>query len=287
MALAYDRLKAWPFRDVEQTYDEKDTILYALGIGLGGDPTDPGQLRFVYERELEPLPTMPVVLGHPGFFLSEPEAGVDWKKLLHGEQRVTLHAPLPSAGRVVSTNRVEEIVDKGEGRGALVYTVRETRDAGSGALLATQNSTLFLRGDGGFGGPAGPVKPVHTVPDGAHDDEMSFRTLPQAALIYRLSGDRNPIHADPEIAAQAGFDRPILHGLCTFGIAGYALMRTLCESQPARVRHLEVRFSRPVFPGETITTRIWREGEGKAAFRCFVDERDVVVIDNGYCEYAA
>jgi acyl dehydratase len=285
MSLNYEALLHWPFEEIQQTYTEKDSILYGLGLGLGADPIDADQLRFVYEEGLEALPTMAVVLGYPGFYLRDPASGVDWKRVVHGEQGLVLHRPLPPAATVRSLNRVESIVDKGEGRGALIYATRETRDAPTGELLCSTTSTVFCRGDGGFGGPSGPLRAVHPVPETAPDHVVSTPTLPQAALIYRLSGDRNPLHADPRVAADAGFERPILHGLCTYGIASCAVLGAVAGLEPQRLKRFDVRFSAPVIPGETITTSIWREGSGRAAFRCRVTERDVTVIDNGYCEF--
>lgn len=287
MTLEYETLLHWPFADIEQSYDERDTILYALGLGIGETPTDPDQLRFVYENGLAALPTMAVTLGYPGLYLSDPRTGVDWKRMLHGEQGLVVHRPLAPSGRIVSTNRVEAIVDKGEGKGALVYTTREQRDADTGEPVVTLTSTAFCRTDGGFGGPSGPVKEPHPVPEGEPDVVVDSATLPQAALIYRLSGDRNPIHADPQVASEAGFDRPVLHGLCTYGIAGHAVLGALCAYRPERLRRLDVRFSAPVFPGDTISTAVWREGAGRAAFRCSVAARSAIVADNGYVEYEA
>lgn len=285
MSLNYEALLSWPFEEIEQTYTEKDSILYALGIGLGFDPLDRGQLRFVYEDGLKALPTMAVVLGNPGFYLSDPASGVDWKRVVHGEQRLVLHRPLPPAGTVRSITRVDSIVDKGEGRGALIYASRETRDATTGQPICTTTSTVFCRADGGFGGPSGPVPAVHQVPDREPDHLVSIPTVPQAALIYRLSGDLNPLHADPAVADGAGFERPILHGLCTYGIAGYGVLGSLTGCEPRRLRRLDARFSAPVIPGETVTTAIWREGPGRAGFRCRIVDRDLTVIDNGYCEF--
>jgi acyl dehydratase len=285
MPLNYEALLAWPFEEIEQTYTAKDSILYALGIGLGSDPVDRGQLRFVYEQGLEALPTMAVVLGNPGFYLSDPATGVDWRRVVHGEQRLVLHSPLPPAATVRSLTKIDSIVDKGEGRGALVYASRETRSATTGELISTSTSTIFCRADGGFGGPTGPVQAVHELPDREPDHIVSMNTVPQAALIYRLSGDYNPLHADPDVAGGAGFERPILHGLCTYGIAGYGVLETLMASDPRQLKRLDARFSAPVLPGETITTAIWRQGPGRASFRCRVDARDATVIDNGYCEF--
>jgi len=284
MAIDYQRLKNWPFPDVEQTYRAKDTMLYALGLGFGADPMDTDQLRFVYEEGLKALPTMAVVLGYTGQWAKNPETGIDWKLVLHGEQGLVIHKPLPAAGTVVGRTVIEEIVDKGAGKGALIYSRRDIRDRESGELLASLASTSFLRGDGGFGGPSGPTKPVHELPQRAPDLTCDIPTLPQSALIYRLSGDYNPLHADPAIAKAAGFPRPILHGLCTFGVAGHALLRSLCGYDPARFKSMQVRFSSPVFPGETVRTEIWREGRGRFGFRCRIVERDIVAINNGLAE---
>lgn len=287
MAINYERLKNWPFPEVEHSYRAKDTILYALGLGFGADPMDRDQLRFVYEEGLRALPTMATVLAYPGQFAKNPESGIDWKRVVHGEQSVVIHKPLLPAATVVGRTVVEEIVDKGAGKGALLYTRRDVRDKETGDLLASLRSTSFLRGDGGFGGPSGPTRPPHALPERAPDVVCDIATLPQAALIYRLSGDYNPLHADPEIATAAGFPRPILHGLCTFGIAGHALLRTLCAYDPARLTRMDVRFSAPVYPGETVRTEIWRDGQGRAGFRCRVAARDAVVINNGLAEFAA
>jgi acyl dehydratase len=284
MAIDYDKLKAWRFRPVEQLYTARDTILYALGLGLGADPMDEDQLRFTFEEAegFAALPTMPVVLGSPGFWSRDPESGITWQKVLHGEQAIELHGPVPPEATITATNRIVEVIDKGEGRGALIYLEREIADAG-GALIATLASTTFARADGGFGGPTGPVKPVPALPERAPDAAMEWPTLPQAALVYRLSGDPNPLHASPAVARAAGFDRPILHGLCTLGIAGWSVLRTMCGGDPARLRSLGLRFSAPVVPGETIRTEMWRDGE-VVSFRALVGER--VVLNNGYARIA-
>ena len=285
MAIDYDKLKNWDFGEIEQTYTTKDSILYALGLGLGADPMDERQLRFVYEDGMAALPTMSVVLGYPGFWLKDPETGVDWVKVLHGEQGIIVHKLLPAEGTVVGKTRVTEIIDKGEGRGALILSERDVVDKASGDLLATLTSTTFARGDGGFGGPEGPSPKPHALPERDADEVCDLPTLPQAALIYRLSGDFNPLHADPKVAVAAGFERPILHGLCTLGVAGHALLKTACGYDPARFKSMALRFSAPVYPGETIRTEIWRD-DGVVSFRSSVVERDVVVLNNGRAEVA-
>jgi acyl-CoA dehydrogenase len=219
MAINYAELRARSFDDIEHHYSVKDSILYALSLGLGQNPLDPRQLRYVYEDNIVALPTMAVVLASPGFWLKAPDTGVDWPKVLHGEQGLAIHRTLPAQGQVVGRLRIDDVIDKGAGRGALLYTTRELLDAESGALLCSLTSTTFLRGDGGFGGPSGPVRPPHPTPEGPPDAHFDWALAPNAALLYRLNGDFNPIHADPAVAGTAGFDRPILHGLASFATA--------------------------------------------------------------------
>ena len=279
----HEALKAWSFTDVRQSFTKRDTMLYALGLGLGADPTDRNQLRFAYERDLAALPTMAVVLGGPGMWLRDPRLRTDWKRLLHGEQGLTLLRPLPVEGTVIGRTRLTGVVDRGAEKGAFVFTERDVIEASSGERLALLQSTSVLRGDGGFGGPSGPTPVPHALPTRPPDFAVDLPTLPQAALIYRLSGDMNPLHADPEIATAAGFSRPILHGLCTFGVAGHALLKGCCGYQPERFKSMRARFSSPVYPGETIHTEIWRDGS-TVSFRASVIERGVVVLNNGHAE---
>ncbi|CAN5224768.1 MaoC/PaaZ C-terminal domain-containing protein [soil metagenome] len=285
MTIQYEALKQRHFDDIVQSYGTRDTLLYALGVCCGSIPDDERDLKFVYEEGLQALPTMAAVMCTPGFWLKEPDTGVDWKQVLHGEQSVVIHRPLQPAGRLVGRPQIEDIIDKGHGRGALIYVKRELRDAETRELVATVRLTSFARGDGGFGGPSGPVKPVHALPATAPDDVCELPTWDHSALLYRLNGDYNPLHADPAIARAAGFSRPILHGLCTYGVVGHALVRTLCDNDASRLQQMDVRFSTPVYPGETLRTEIWREGPGRAGFRCRVVERDVVAIDNGLMLY--
>lgn len=285
MPIDYERLLNWPFPDLEHTYTDRDTILYALGLGLGADPLDMDQLQFVYEDGLKALPTMAVVLGYPGFWLKDPATGADWKKVLHGEQGVQIFKPLPAAATVIGRTRVTSIVDKGADKGALLFSERDVFDKATGDLLCRLTGTSFLRGDGGFGGPSGPVPEPHKLPERAPDLEVALPTIPQAALIYRLSGDYNPLHADPRVAATAGFKAPILHGLCTFGVVGHALVKAIGGYKPESLKRMDARFTSPVYPGETIVTEIWR-GEGAVSFRAKVRERDLVVLANGRAEFA-
>lgn len=289
----YAALKARPFPDIVQTYTEKDSMLYALGIGLGYDPLDERQLQYVYEKSLKALPTMAAVLGYPGFWVKEPDTGIDWVRVLHGEQAITIHRPLPAAATVVGKLAIKAIVDKGKDRGALLLQERTLHEQASGALLATVSSLTFARGDGGFseregngpkGGDPAPPPPPKT-PETAPEKTCDLPTLPQAALIYRLSGDYNPLHAEPAIATAAKFPRPILHGLASYGVAGHAILRTYCDYDPARLKALSVRFSAPVYPGETLRTEMWRTGN-RVQYRARVLERDVVVLSNGVAEVA-
>ncbi len=282
MAIDYKKLKAWPFPDLEHDYSARDTILYALGLGCGADPMDAQDLRFVYEDGLVAFPTLAVVLGYPGFWLKNSDTGVDWRKILHGEQGLTLHAPLPASGRVIGRTRITEIVDKGD-KGGLLFSERAVVDKASGALLATLRSTTVLRGDGNFGGPPVPVPQPHALPAREPDAHLDLATLPQAALIYRLSGDYNPLHADPRIAIAAGFKRPILHGLCTYGVAARAVVKLCCADDPRSLCRFDVRFSSPIYPGETIRTEIWRDGAA-ISFRARAVERDIIVLNNGRAE---
>lgn len=291
MAIEYAKLKAWSFRDVEQSYSEKDSMLYALGLGVGYDPMDEQQLSFVYEKNLKVLPTMAVVLGYPGFWMKDPASGIDWVRIVHGEQFLRLHRPLPAAGTVVGRSRIRALVDKGRDKGALVVQERSLHDKMSGELLATLEHVTFCRGNGGFseladngpkgGDPPPPAKPA--TPDSAPDATCDLPTLPQAALIYRLCADPNPLHAEPVVAKTAGFPRPILHGLATYGVAGHAILKTYCSYDPARLKSLGVRFSAPVFPGETIRTEMWRRGNA-LQFRARVLERDLIVLSHGTAE---
>ncbi|GGC63187.1 MaoC/PaaZ C-terminal domain-containing protein [Chelatococcus reniformis] len=285
MPIDPERLLNWPFEDLEHTYTARDTILYALGLGLGADPLDEAQLRFVYEENLAALPTMAVVLGYPGFWVKDPATGVDWKKVLHGEQGLEVFKPLPAEGTVIGRTRVTGIIDKGAGKGALLLSDRDVIDKKSGDLLCRVSGTSFLRGDGGFGGSSGPAPAPHAMPERAPDLSVSIPTLPQAALIYRLSGDYNPLHADPKVAAAGGFKAPILHGLCTYGVAGRALLQAVGGSKPESLRRMDVRFTSPVYPGETIVTEIWKGEGGAVSFRAKVAERDVVVLNNGRAEF--
>jgi len=280
MTIEPDRLLAWTL-DARHAYTARDTKLYALGMGLGADPIDPMQLRFVCDRDLRALPTLPVVLGYTSGWLAGAKQAIDAPKVVHGEQGLVIHRLPDPAGEVTSHLIVDEVVDKGEGRGALIYTKREIADAATGEAIATSYSTTFCRGDGGFGGSTGRDRPVISVPARPADTSIDWKTLPQQALIYRLSGDYHMLHSDPEYARAAGFPRPILHGLCTYGIAGWMLTASECAGDPARLKELWARFSAPVFPGETIRLDLWRETD-RVIFEASVEARSAKVLAQGY-----
>ncbi len=267
----------------ESNYRTEDSILYALALGFGADPTDSDQLQFVYEQNIRTLPTMNLVVGYPGFWLKEPKYQVEWQKVLHAEEKLIIHQPLPPAGAVVGETFVDEIVDRGADRGAFIYQRKEVRGETDGVLFAEVLSNTLARGDGGFGGTAKPRAQPPAVPERKPDAVCDLATLPQQALLYRLCGDMNPLHADPAIARGAGFDRPILHGRATMGVAQHAVLKTACDYDPARLKSLSVRFSAPFLPGETLRTELWSDGSD-VYFRSRSLERDVVVLNNGHAE---
>ncbi|MBI4191805.1 MAG: MaoC family dehydratase N-terminal domain-containing protein [Betaproteobacteria bacterium] len=292
MTIDCNKLKSWPFGAVEQTYTDKDTMLYALSVGLGADPLDENQLKFVYEKNLQVLPTMANVLAYPGNWMRDPAAGIDWLRVVHGEHTMRLHKPLPAAGTIIGRTRITGVVDKGVGKGALLLRQREIFDQANGALLATLEQVSFCRGDGGYsanGGADGkqisdpPPPAPHELPKTDPQIVCDLPTLPQMALIYRLCADRHLLHADPAVARAAGFPRPILHGLGTLGVAGHALLKCCCGYDPAKLRSLRLRFSAPVYPGETIRMEMWKNG-AVVSFRARVVERDIIVLNNGYAE---
>ena len=269
------------FRTIRHTYSAKDCILYALGVGMGMDPLDEDCLPFLYEDGLKVLPSQAVIMAHPGFWAREDETGLDWVKVLHAGQEIILHKPFPASGTVKATTRVTEVIDKGDRIGALIVSDRVVRDVETGEELSTLITTILARGDGGFGGERKQTARPDAVPVKEPDEICDLPTLRQQALLYRLSGDYNPLHAVPEIARNAGFREPILHGLCTLGVATHALMKTCCDYDPDRFKRMRLRFSAPVYPGDTIRTEIWRDG-AEVAFRCKSLEQDKIVINNGY-----
>ncbi|CAO3363533.1 MaoC/PaaZ C-terminal domain-containing protein [Azospirillum palustre] len=268
------------------SWTERDVMLYALGVGAGvsslassgANSMDEKELPFVYERGLKVLPTFPIVptfAGGPLF-----QIGLDTRYLLHGEQSVTLHGPIPPSGRGIVEGRMVGAWDKGAGKGAVFAQEKILRLDGDPEPLATVVTTAFGRAEGGFGGPADGQPAPHPVPGRAPDLSLDMPTTPSQALLYRLSGDLNPLHADPEAARTAGFPGPILHGLCTYAITARAVLAACCDFQPERMLHHQARFSAPVFPGETITVDLWVDGDA-VSFQARIKARDVVVVKNG------
>lgn len=265
---------------VERSWTSKDALLYAVGVGAGTD-----ELAYTTENSKgiaqQVLPTFAVIAGAGGNALAA-AGDIDWTQLLHGEQAFTLAGPIPVEGTVRTVSRITGIYDKG--KGAVIATESTSVDAKTGEPRFTTRSSVFIRGAGGFGGGRGPSGPRNTAPDRAPDVELAYRTLPDQALVYRLSGDRNPLHSDPAFAKLAGFDRPILHGLCTYGFTGRALLHGLCGGDSSRFRSMEGRFSSSVFPGDDLTVSMWRTGDGEAVFTTRTQSGQVVITE-GRCTF--
>ena len=266
----------------EASWTSKDALLYAVGVGAKNN-----ELSYTTENtkdvQQQVLPTFPVVVGMAGGGAS-PMRNIGQfnpAMLVHGQQAVTLHRPLPVAGTVIMKGRITAMYDKG--KAAVVVTSTEAVDKADGKPMFTNTSSVFIRGEGGWGGERGPSGPQNVAPDRAPDHVVSYKTLPEQALIYRLNGDRNPLHTDPAFAKMGGFHRPILHGLCSYGFTGRALLHTLCGSESARFAHMEARFASPVLPGEALTISKWGTGSGEAVFTTSVGDR--VVIDQGLCRF--
>ena len=287
--LNYERVKQWPIEEVTQTYTERDAILYALGLGIGGDPMDPVQLRFTYEKDLQAVPTLASAIAWPKPWMVNPDTGIDYLKLVHGEQDTQWFRPMPASATVISRTRVSRVCDKGAGKGAIVELLRDIIDAADGERIAETRQVSFLRGDGGYSAESGssdePPQGLPAVPEREPDFEYELLSPPQAALIYRLSGDANPLHADPAIAARAGFTQPILHGLATYGMAAFAAISRCADGDASRLKRLAARFTSPVYPGEKLRFQFW-QGENQIHLRARVDARDVVVLNNAVVELA-
>jgi acyl dehydratase len=260
----------------ERSWTSKDCLLYALGVGAGTD-----ELSFSTEKDQRVLPTFAVIIGGGGAPFGK-IGTFNPAMLVHGEQAIEVSAPIPPEGTLRSTGRIAAIWDKG--KGAVVVMESESVNAANGEPLFKSTMSAFIRGEGGFGGERGPSGPKNVPPDRAPDHQVTYETTPDQALVYRLSGDRNPLHSDPEFAKLAGFDRPILHGLCTYGFTGRALLHTLCDGQVERFKSMAVRFSKPVWPGDTLTVSMWVDGN-EALFQTNVQNGDVV-IDQGKFTFA-
>jgi len=278
--LKYDELMQLKSEGDVFRYSDREAMLYALGVGFMRDPMNEAELKFVYENDLQTVPTFATVIGWGQATLAR--SGINYLMVVHGEQRLTMHKPLPVEAEIIADDRVVGAIDKGEGKGALVLMEKVIRDKKSGDKLCTLGSTIFARGDGGFGGPKEGAPAPHSLPARAPDIVHACDTRQDQAFLYALSGDRNPLHRDPKIAKMAGYERPILHGLCSYGTACRAVISTVCKYDAKKIVGFDARFSSPVYPGETIVTEMWVDGS-VVSFRCKLKERDVVVLNNGKC----
>jgi acyl dehydratase len=278
--LNYDRLIKRNFAPVEQSYTTRESILYALAVGYGADPCDERELPFVYEGTPKVAPTLPLVLGSPGFWLDAPDVGIDWRRAVHAAQGITIHAPLPSAGRVIGKTAITGIVDRGEGRGALLLTERRLYEDATGTLVASMPSATLCRGEGGFGGSPDQAPPPHDLPNSPADVCCDVETSPRSPMLYRLFGDCNPLHIDASAAHAAGFPRPIMHGLGSLGLAARTILRVVCDYNTSLLRHIEARFTAALFPGETLRFELWHHGHS-VSFRAKTIGREAVVLDRG------
>ncbi|MHA3023395.1 MaoC/PaaZ C-terminal domain-containing protein [Mycobacterium sp. BMJ-28] len=272
------------------TWTDRDTLLYALGVGAGVD-----DLAFTTENshdiEQQVLPTFAIIACSP-FAAALKIGSFNFGMLLHGSQEIRLRKPLPPAGRLSVHSEVADIQDKGEGKNAVVMLKGFGAEPGTGEIVVETLTTVVIRGEGGFGGQPGQRPAAPDFPDRAPDATVALPTREDQALLYRLSGDRNPLHSDPWFAQTlAGFPKPILHGLCTYGVAGRALVAELGNGDATKVHAVAARFSSPVFPGETLTTSIWRTGDGRALFRTEAAAADGsgarLVLDDGVAEFSA
>lgn len=291
MPIYYPDILEEEYEPLTFSYGDKDVMLYALGIGLGADPMNERELAFVYERDLKVVPTAAAVLAatsvyDPGDFRPRPKlppgrraSTPNMLMAVHGEQKTELHRPLPNRGTFTSHTRMLGVWDKGPGKGAVLHTQSTWTDP-VGEPIATQTGSIFFRGDGGFGGPAEGGPEPHPTPERTPDATLEITTRPDQGLLYRLCGDRNPLHSDPVVARQAGFPRPILHGMCTYGITCRAVLQAWCEFDPDRIASHEARFSAPLFPGETIAVDMWKDAK-VISFQARAKERGITVIKNG------
>ena len=261
----------------DMQWDADRVILYHLGVGAGTPPTDPNELSYTYEKGLKVLPSFAVIVGSRASLRLANVPGMEFNPalLLHGEHDLELNGTIPTAAKAINTVRIKDIFDKG--KAALVKLEVESRDE-NGQLLFVNRPSIFLRGEGGFGGESGPPA-GNLPPDREPDTVLETPIMPQQALLYRLSGDKNPLHADPEFAKMGGFDQPILHGLCTFGMVCKALVDAELGGDVSRVARYQVRFAGVVFPGETLVTRVWREDD-RLVLQTDVKERGTPALTN-------
>lgn len=283
--MAFDprRLLNWDFGEQRQTYDARDTILYALGVGLPIAQGESDDLNFLLEDRLRVLPSFAVTLATPGMWPKIPALEIDWVKVLHMAQAARFHRPLPANAEVVSRARIAELYDRGADKGSVCVLQRQVCDSRDGALYCTIDQTLAMRGNGGFDGAPMPKMERPEMPARRADHIESVQTSERAALIYRLSGDTNPLHADYDVARKAGYDRPILHGLASYGTACAVILRAFCGGEPTRMKSLNLRFAGVVMPGDRLDFACWKD-DGRVLFEMKVGDR--TVIDQGVSEIA-
>ena len=284
MAVTLESLMAQQARNVAYAYSERDSMLYALAVGMGRDPFDETELDYVYETRgtLRAIPSQAVTVARHNLIF---QIGMQVEKFLHGEQLLTLHRPLPPAAEVVADHRVVNVFDKGAAKGLVVETETRVRLTDGSPLFDIYN-LYFCRGDGGIGSSGGTQRPPHPMPERPPDLLRTTVTEPWRALLYRLTGDRNVIHGDPVIARKVGFQGPILHGSCTLAIACREVLASVCRYDNSRMKTFGTRFTSVVYPGETIDTEIWVDGD-QVSFRCRARERGAIVLDQGQCQISA
>ena len=277
MTINYDEIMNLTSENVEISYSDKDSILYSLGIGLGNDPMNLNELKYVYENSQSVLPSMATNFQYHSPLLLK--TNINFIMVVHGEQRLTMTNALPVSGNFIANAKVIGCYDKGPARGAVIEVETTVKNKKNNEEICKLVSTTFARGDGGFGGPDSPKKEIF-IPDGEPDYVSEVSTKPDQALIFRLSGDYNPLHSDPNFAKAAGFEKPILHGMCTYGIACRSLVNEICENDASKLKRFDCRFSSPVYPGETIITEMWKKDK-MIYFNSKVKERDKLVLKNG------
>ncbi len=280
MPINYDEIMSMTSENVEISYTDKDSILYSLGVGLGNDPMNMAELKYVYENAQVALPSMATNFQYHSPLLLK--TNINFILVVHGEQKLSFSNPLPVSGDFISNAKVIGCYDKGAGKGAIIDVETTINLKKDNTEICKLISTTFARGDGGFGGPESPKSEVFK-PEGDPDIIHEIKTKPDQALIFRLSGDFNPLHSDPNFAKTAGFEKPILHGMCTYGIACRSVVESVCEGDAKRLKKFDCRFSSPVYPGETIVTEMWKDGS-KVYYQSKVKERDKIVIKNGVSE---
>jgi len=280
MPINYDEIMSLKSENIEISYTDKDSILYGLGVGLGNDPMNMDELKYVYENGQIALPSMATNFQYHSSLLMS--AKLNFVMVVHGEQKLSIINPIPVSGDFLADMKVISCFDKGASKGAIIDVETSVKLKSDGTEICKLVSTTFARGDGGFSGPESPPQEIFE-PEGTPDMINEIATKPDQALIFRLSGDYNPLHSDPNFAKAAGFPKPILHGLCTYGVACRSIVKTACDNDVKKLKSFNCRFSSPVFPGETIVTEMWKNGN-IINFQSKVKERDKIILKNGVSE---